>query len=187
MNRGNCGTHSLNDCLQHILNSGHKPQFKVGDRSFKAGDRVMQISNNYDKNVFNGDMGRIGSIDSKEKVFSVYYGSSKVVNYEFTEVDQLTLAYAITIHKSQGSEFPVVIMPMLNQHYMMLQRNLLYTGMTRAKKLLILIGGSKAIGMAVRNTRLEPRFSQLTERLIAIRKGSTTARLKFEVRHMLSK
>ena len=176
MNRGNCGTHSINDCLQHILNAGHKPQFKVGDRTFKAGDRVMQISNNYDKNIFNGDMGRIGNIDNKDKVFSVYFGDSQVVNYEFTEVDQLTLAYAITIHKSQGSEFPVVIMPMLNQHYMMLQRNLLYTGMTRAKKLLILIGGAKSIGMAVRNSRLEPRFTQLTERLNAIRKGK-----KFDV------
>ncbi len=174
MNRGNCGTHSINDCLQHILNSGHKPQFKVGERSFKAGDRVMQVSNNYDKNVFNGDLGRIGNIDNKEKVFSVYYGGSKVVKYEFTEVDQITLAYAITIHKSQGSEFPVVIMPMLNQHYMLLQRNLLYTGMTRAKKLLILIGGARAIGMAVRNSRLEPRFSQLTQRLIAIRKRTPT-------------
>ena len=174
MNRGNCGTRSINDCLQHILNAGHKPQFKVGDRIFKAGDRVMQISNNYDKNVFNGDMGRIANIDNKDKVFSVYYGSSNVVKYEFTEVDQLTLAYAITIHKSQGSEFPVVIMPMLNQHYMMLQRNLLYTGLTRAKKLLILIGGAKAISMAVRNTRLEPRFSQLTRRLIAMRKGEKT-------------
>jgi exodeoxyribonuclease V alpha subunit len=131
----------------------------------------MQVSNNYDKNVFNGDMGRIANIDNKEKVFNVYYGGSKTEQYEFTEADQLTLAYAITIHKSQGSEFPVVIMPMLNQHYMMLQRNLLYTGMTRAKKLLILIGGSKSISMAVRNTRLEPRYSLLTRRLKAIREG----------------
>ena len=170
MNRGNCGTKSINECLQNILNSGHKPQFKVGERIFKAGDRVMQISNNYDKNVFNGDMGRVGRIDSKDKVFSVFYEGGRAVEYEFTEVEQLTLSYAVTIHKSQGSEFPVVIMPMLNQHYMMLQRNLLYTGMTRAKKLLILIGGAKAIGMAVRNSRLEPRFSQLTKRLIAMRK-----------------
>lgn len=176
MNRGSCGTRSINDCLQNILNDGHKPLFKVGDRIFKAGDRVMQISNNYDKNIFNGDMGRIGNIDNKDKVFSVYYGGGQVVNYEFTEIDQLTLAYAVTIHKSQGSEFPVVIMPMLNQHYMMLQRNLLYTGMTRAKKLLILIGGVKAVSMAVRNSRLEPRFTQLTERLTAMRKGE-----KFDV------
>jgi exodeoxyribonuclease V alpha subunit len=170
MNRGNCGTRSINDSLQHILNSGHKPQFKVGDRIFKAGDRVMQISNNYDKNIFNGDMGRIGNIDHKEKFFSVFFGGSQVVDYEFTEVDQLTLAYAVTIHKSQGSEFPAVIMPMLNQHYMMLQRNLLYTGITRAKKLLILIGGAKAVGMAVRNTRLEPRYTLLRQRLVAMRK-----------------
>ncbi|MDD5697611.1 MAG: ATP-dependent RecD-like DNA helicase [Victivallaceae bacterium] len=171
MNRGSCGTRSINERLQQLLNSGHKPQFKVGDRVFKAGDRVMQIANNYDKNVFNGDLGRIANIDGKEKVFSVFYGDRKMVQYEFTETDQLTLAYAITIHKSQGSEFPAVILPLLNQHYLMLQRNLLYTGMTRAEKLLILIGGLKAVSMAVRNTRLEPRFSQLTQRLVALRKG----------------
>ena len=171
MNRGNCGTRSINECLQNILNSGHKPQFKSGERVFKTGDRVMQTTNNYDKNVFNGDMGRIGNIDFKEKVFSVFYGGSKVVKYEFTEAEQITLAYAITIHKSQGSEFPVVIMPLLNQHFMMLQRNLLYTGMTRAAKLLILIGSAKAVGMAVRNSRLEPRFTLLDKRLQAIRKG----------------
>ncbi|QSH41688.1 ATP-dependent RecD-like DNA helicase [Lentisphaerota bacterium ZTH] len=164
MNRGQVGTAALNQSLQEKLNPGHKPQFKSGDKVFKTGDKVMQTSNNYDKNVFNGDMGRIGNIDIKEKQFSVYF-DNRAVTYEFTETDQLTLAYAITIHKSQGSEFPAVIMPMLNQHYMMLQRNLLYTGMTRARRLLILIGSSKAIGMAVRNSRLEPRYSKLLERL----------------------
>ncbi|MCP3965004.1 MAG: ATP-dependent RecD-like DNA helicase [Lentisphaerae bacterium] len=168
MNRGLVGTATLNQTLQEKLNPGHKPQFKSGDKVFKSGDKVMQITNNYDKNVFNGDMGRIGNIDMKEKQFSVYF-DNRAVSYEFTETDQLSLAYAITIHKSQGSEFPVVIMPMLNQHYMMLQRNLLYTGMTRARQLLILVGSQKAIGMAVRNSRLEPRYSRLLERLTEYR------------------
>ncbi|MDD5728598.1 MAG: AAA family ATPase, partial [Victivallales bacterium] len=171
MNRGNCGTRSINERLQQVLNSGHKPQFKLGERVFKAGDRVMQIVNDFDKNVFNGDMGRIGNINDRDKEFTVFYDGSRAVKYEFTEADQITLAYAVTVHKSQGSEFPAVIMPLLSQHYMMLQRNLLYTGMTRAAKLLILIGSVKAIGMAVRNSRLEPRFSLLGKRLRAIRQG----------------
>jgi exodeoxyribonuclease V alpha subunit len=170
MNRGLCGTQGLNQSLQEVLNAGHKPQFKLGERVFKAGDKVMQTSNNYDKNVFNGDMGRIGKIDHGAKKFMVYFDGSRAVEYEFTEVDQLTLAYAITVHKSQGSEFPVVIVPMLTQHYMMLQRNLLYTAMTRAKKLLILIGCEKAVGMAVKNTRLERRYTLLTERLQDLRR-----------------
>jgi exodeoxyribonuclease V alpha subunit len=165
MNRGACGTIALNALLQTELNGGgHKPQFRFGDRVFRSGDKIMQVSNNYDKNVFNGDMGRIYRIDASEKIFSVYYDST-LVNYEFTEADQITHAYAITVHKSQGSEFPAVIVPMLTQHYVMLQRKLLYTAMTRAKKLLILIGSMKAVGMAVRNTSAEPRYSMLLQRL----------------------
>ncbi len=164
MNRGTCGTVNLNAVLQEQLNSGHKPQFKIGERVFKAGDRVMQTQNNYDKNVFNGDMGRIVNIDSRDGIFKVAY-DMRQVEYEFTEVDQLTLAYAITVHKSQGSEFPVVVMPLLNQHYMMLQRNLLYTAMTRARQLLILVGSRKAVSMAVNNSTREPRYTLLEQRL----------------------
>ncbi len=160
MNRGSCGTVTLNEVLQEKLNGGHKPQFKVGERVFKSGDRVMQTSNNYDKNVFNGDMGRIVNIDQEAKVFTVNY-DHRPVDYEFFEVDQLALAYAITVHKSQGSEFPAVVIPLLNQHYMMLQRNLLYTAMTRARKLLVLVGSRKAVSMAVRNAIREPRHSLL--------------------------
>jgi exodeoxyribonuclease V alpha subunit len=167
MNRGLCGTGSINALLQEQLNSGHKPQFKIGERLFKAGDRVMQTSNNYDKNVFNGDMGRIVNIDAHNNVFKVAYGMHQV-DYEFTEVDQISLSYAITVHKSQGSEFPAVILPLLNQHYMMLQRNLLYTAMTRAKKLLVLIGGKKAVSMAVRNAIREPRHTLLCHKLKAL-------------------
>ncbi len=166
MNRGNCGTISLNTALQEMLNGGHKPQFKVGERVFKSGDKVMQISNNYDKAVFNGDMGKIAHINAHEKKFIVMFDSNQSVEYDMTECDQLSLAYAITVHKSQGSEFPAVVMPLLTQHYMMLQRNLLYTGMTRAKKLLILVGSRRAVAMAVNNSRLEPRFTRLKELII---------------------
>jgi exodeoxyribonuclease V alpha subunit len=165
MNRGSCGTAAINEVLQKELNPGSKPQFKAGERTFKAGDKVMQTSNNYDKNVFNGDMGRIAKIDMHENRFSVVYDSTRLVEYEFHEADQLTLSYAITVHKSQGSEFPAVIVPLLTQHYMMLQRNLLYTAMTRARQLLVLIGSRKAVAMAVKNSRLEPRFTLLTDYL----------------------
>ena len=118
----------------------------------------MQTANNYEKNVFNGDLGRLGRISLKDKTFTVIFEGSRLVEYNFDEADQLTRAYAITVHKSQGSEFPVVILPFLSQHYMMLQRNLLYTAMTRARKLLILVGSRRAVQMAVDNARLEPRF-----------------------------
>ena len=165
MNRGSCGTAALNEQLSTLLNKNADKQFQFGSRVFKLGDRVMQTSNNYDKNVFNGDMGRIVEIDAGRKMFIVSFENSKLVDYPFDDADQLTLAYAITVHKSQGSEFPAVVIPLLSQHYMMLQRNLLYTGMTRARKLLILIGSSKAVDMAVKNIRLRPRFSRLPELL----------------------
>lgn len=169
MNRGYAGTVALNLLLQKELNGGPKPQFKFGEKHYKINDKVMQTSNNYDKNVFNGDMGFIKEIDTENKKFVVEY-DDLVVEYNFDEADQINLAYAITIHKSQGSEFPVVIMPMLSQHYVMLQRNLLYTGMTRAKRLLILIGSKKAISMAVNNSHQKPRYSMLIERLKSFRK-----------------
>ena len=164
MNRGSCGTHSLNEILQEALTPMPRPQLKYGERTFRSGDKVIQTINNYDKNVFNGDMGRIANIDSNKKTFTIFF-ESKPVEYDFSEAEQISLAYAITIHKSQGSEFPAVIVPLLNQHYMMLQRNLLYTAMTRASKLLILIGSRKAVSMAVKNARLRPRCTLLLERL----------------------
>ena len=163
MNRGNCGTAVLNEQLSALLNKDAAKEFQFGSRVFKLGDRVMQTSNNYDKNVFNGDMGRIVEIDPARKMFIVCFENSRRVDYPFDDADQLTLAYAITVHKSQGSEFPAVVIPLLSQHYMMLQRNLLYTGMTRARKLLILIGNTKAVEMAVKNIRLRPRFSRLPQ------------------------
>lgn len=173
MNRGSCGTAAINEKLQSVLNGGEKPQFKYGDRIFKSGDKVMQTSNNYEKLVYNGDLGRVHRIDSGKKKFQVLFDQGKIVEYAYDEADQLSMAYAITVHKSQGSEFPAVIMPMLSQHYMMLQRNLLYTGMTRARKLLVLIGSRKAIEMAVRNTRLAPRHTLLTQKLITLRENGS--------------
>ncbi|NCB33639.1 MAG: DUF3987 domain-containing protein, partial [Erysipelotrichia bacterium] len=153
--------------LQNLLNGDSKLAFSSVGRLFRMGDRVMQTTNNYDKGVFNGDMGRILAIRHSDSEFVVRYDSNDVT-YSFDDADQLTLAYAVTIHKSQGSEFPVVIVPILTQHYMMLQRNLLYTGMTRAKKLMILVGSRKAVSMAVRNSVREPRHTLLGERLAEV-------------------
>lgn len=164
MNRGECGTIEMNRRLQELLNPGEKPQFLIGDRMFKVGDKVMQIANNYDKNVFNGDMGFLTDIDLGKRAFRVDFDGVSV-EYSFDDADQITLAYAVTVHKSQGSEYPVVVMPLLSSHFMMLQRNLLYTGMTRAKKLMILVGSTKAVSMAVRNFVREPRHSLLFTKL----------------------
>ena len=165
MNRGECGTFALNTMLSKLLRGDDIPSFQFGSTIFKLGDRVMQTSNNYDKNVFNGDLGQIIKLEENTKKFHVCFDDEHFVEYSFDEAGQLSLAYAITIHKSQGSEFPAVIIPLLTQHYVMLQKNLLYTGMTRAKKLLILIGPAKAVELAVKNVRRRPRFSNLARRL----------------------
>ena len=170
MNRGSCGTIALNARMQALLNGGDRPQFKLGERIFRSGDKIMQIANNYEKSVFNGDFGRLGRIRFKEKMFHVMFDDGRLVEYRFEEAEQLSPAYAVTVHKSQGSEFPAVVLPFLTQHYMMLQRNLLYTAMTRAKRLLVLIGSVRAVRMAVENARLEPRFSLLAERLSELRR-----------------
>ena len=164
MNNGMCGTIALNRTLQQALNPDDKVQFRSGDRVFKPRDRVMQIVNNYDKGVFNGELGSITRIDFKQKKFEVMYDAGNV-EYEWNEADQIKHAYAVTVHKSQGSEFPVVIMPVLTQHFVMLQRNLIYTGMTRARRLLICIGTRKALNIAIRNNKPLLRYTRLTERL----------------------
>ena len=156
---------ALNEKLSDLLRGETDHSFQFGNTIFKLGDRVMQIANNYDKNVFNGDLGRIIKLETGTKKFHVCFDDERFVEYSFDDAKELSLAYAITIHKSQGCEFPVVIMPILTQHFVMLQRNLIYTGMTRAKKLLILIGSEKAVNLAVTNTRKRPRFSNLAMRL----------------------
>ena len=126
----------------------------------------MQIRNNYDKEVFNGDIGTVSSLDLEERKLTVRF-DDREVEYDVTELDELVQAYAITIHKSQGSEYPIVVMPVLMTHFVMLQRNLIYTGITRAKKLLVLVETKKAIGYAVRNVTVTNRNTRLKERLQA--------------------
>lgn len=163
MQRGEIGAYNLNQVLQNALNS--KETFiKYGGTIFKLHDKVMQIKNNYDKNVFNGDIGRIASINSEDKNLIIKFDDAEV-EYDISEMDEVVLAYATTIHKSQGSEYKIVVAPITMQHYMMLQRNLLYTCITRAKKIVVLIGSKKALGMAVANNKNIRRNTMLAARL----------------------
>jgi len=166
MHRGQSGVRALNERLQATLNPLRydQPEYRSGSRILRIGDRVMQIRNNYDKNIFNGDMGHITTINLEDSELSVSFDEMQI-KYDFTELDEITLAYAISVHKSQGSEYPVVVLPLLTQHYIMLQRNLLYTAITRAKKMVIIVGTRKAIGMAVKNNKITTRWSALQERL----------------------
>lgn len=163
MQRSGLGARALNTQIQTLVN----PRGDFVERfgvTFRVGDRVMQTLNNYDKDVFNGDMGRIVSIDPMERELWVDMGGNKI-NYSFNELDELVLSYAITIHKSQGSEYPCVIIPLHTQHYVMLQRNLLYTAVTRGKRLVILVGSPKAIGMALNRADTHLRIGCLRARL----------------------
>ena len=166
MHRGSLGIRELNIRLQEALNprSEYRDEYQAFGNLFRMGDKVIQTSNNYDKEVFNGDIGRIRSISKEEKQLVIRFGKREVI-YEFGEMDELELAYAITIHKSQGSEFPVVVIPLAMQQYLLLQRNLLYTGVTRGKRMVVLIGQKKALGMAVRNESTRHRYGGLLERL----------------------
>lgn len=163
MQRGITGAGNLNIELQNALNPKGESLTR-GGYTFRRGDKVMQICNNYDKNVFNGDIGYITSVDTNERTLSVIY-DGKVVEYDVSELDEITLAYSITIHKSQGSEFPIVVMPVTMKHYVMLQRNLIYTGITRAKKICVLVGTTKALAYAIHNQTVSKRNTKLKERL----------------------
>lgn len=163
MQRGITGAGNLNIELQNALNPKGESLTR-GGYTFRRGDKVMQIRNNYDKNVFNGDIGYITSVDTNERTLSVIY-DGKVVEYDVSELDEITLAYSITIHKSQGSEFPIVVMPVTMKHYVMLQRNLIYTGITRAKKICVLVGTTKALAYAIHNQTVSKRNTKLKERL----------------------
>jgi exodeoxyribonuclease V alpha subunit len=164
MHKGIVGTAHLNQVLQKALNPNPVVVETPGS-DFKIGDKVMHLKNNYQKEVFNGDIGTISTVDSKGEKFSVdYYG--RTVNYDFTETDEVSLAYAISVHKSQGSEYPAVILPLMTQHYVLLQRNLLYTGITRGKRLVILIGTKKAMTIALKNDTPKKRLSGLAFRLM---------------------
>jgi exodeoxyribonuclease V alpha subunit len=162
MRRGDSGVNRLNEALQQALNPEGLP---VPRRVFRQGDKVMQLRNNYDLDVFNGDVGIISLVDTEATELEVTFDDDRKVLYRFDEADNLGLAYAATVHKAQGSEYPVVVLAFLPQHYMMLQRNVLYTGITRAKRLVILVGNAKAVGMAVRNSKTAHRNTRLPERL----------------------
>lgn len=163
MQRGVVGAANLNMALQNALNPSPLA-LNRGGYSFRQGDRVMQLRNNYDKDVFNGDLGYVEKVDLEEHTLFVNF-EDRLVEYEASELDELTLAYATTIHKSQGSEYPIVVMPVLMTHYVMLQRNLIYTGITRAKKICVLIGTKKALAFAIRNMSVLKRNTKLKERL----------------------
>lgn len=169
MHKSATGVGQLNRSLQERLNpfdSTH-PEVRRGDWAYRIGDKVMQVRNNYDKNVFNGDIGRITAIDIKNERLTVRFETA--VDYDFNELDDIVPAYAISVHKSQGSEFRCVVMPVTTQHFIMLKRNLLYTGVTRSKDLAVLIGDMKALAIAVKNDQVAERYTSLKEKLQAIR------------------
>ncbi|MBW4428356.1 MAG: ATP-dependent RecD-like DNA helicase [Nostoc desertorum CM1-VF14] len=167
MTRGVIGTRNLNTVLQQLINppSPSKVEINRGGNLLREGDRIIQLTNDYNREVFNGDLGIILAIDTVEQEVTVQYGERTVV-YDYADLNEIALAWSITIHKSQGSEYPVVILPIYMQHYMMLTRNLFYTGITRAKKLAIVVGAKKAISLAVRSTDDQKRYTRLQQRLL---------------------
>ena len=163
MQRGECGAYNMNILLQEALNPS-KTTIRYGGTNYRLNDKVMQIKNNYDKNVFNGDIGRIVKINQEDKILTIRFDDNDI-DYDITELDEVVLAYATAVHKSQGSEYKIVVAPFTMQHYMMLQRNLLYTCVTRAKKVLVLVGSKKAISIAVANNKIQKRNTLLESRL----------------------
>ena len=163
MQRGECGAVNLNQVLQEAMNPS-KTFLRRGGTQYRLKDKVMQIRNDYDKEVFNGDIGIITKVDIEERELTVLFDEREVI-YDVTELDELSLAYAVTIHKSQGSEYPIVVMPFTMSHFVMLQRNLLYTGVTRAKKILVLVGEKKAVYYAIKNETTTGRNTCLARRL----------------------
>ena len=163
MRKGSLGSENLNQRLQEVLNPNTEQTVR-GWHTFRVGDKVMQIRNNYDYDVYNGDIGRIAGIDQVEKTVKVRF-PEKIVAYDMADLNELVLAYATTIHKAQGSEYSAVVIPIHTQHYLMLQRNLLYTGITRAKERVIIVGTKQALGICISNNQVMERNSYLAERL----------------------
>ncbi|MCG6868862.1 MAG: ATP-dependent RecD-like DNA helicase [Gammaproteobacteria bacterium] len=170
MNRGGLGARSLNVELQRVLNPGDGPRVERFGWSFAAGDKVIQTVNDYDKEVFNGDIGRVLRVDPETSQVEIGFDGHEVT-YDFGELDEVSLAYAITIHKAQGSEYPAVVIPLAIQHYTLLERNLVYTGVTRGKRLVVIVGQSRALAIAVRNRRSRQRLTNLAARLRASDRG----------------
>jgi exodeoxyribonuclease V alpha subunit len=165
MHRGELGTTALNAALQARLNPPGPPELVRGERAYRTGDKVMQLRNDYDRGVYNGDIGVIAYVDTEAAVVRVEFDAGRVAEYERGELDQLVHAYAVSVHKSQGSEYPAVVLPLATQHYMMLQRSLLYTALTRGKRLVVVVGSRRAVGMAVRNATARQRHTWLAERI----------------------
>jgi len=178
MNRGGVGARSLNIELQAALNPAGERKVERFGWTFAPGDKVMQIENDYDKEVYNGDIGYVAGVDPEAGELVASF-DGRLVTYGFGELDTLVPAYAATIHKSQGSEYPAVIIPVMTQHYPMLQRNLLYTGLTRGKRLVVLVGQKKAIAIAVRNVSRRRRWSKLDEwlRVGALSQSSSSSKV----------
>jgi exodeoxyribonuclease V alpha subunit len=176
MNRTPLGTNQLNVILQEALNPPGELKMEVErfGLCFRSGDKVIQTRNNYEKDVFNGDIGRVGEIESDPLSMHVHFEDGRTAIYESGDMDELRLAWAITIHKSQGSEFPAIIIPVSTQHYVMLQRNLLYTGVTRGRKLVVLVGDSKALAIAVKNSGGTRRWSGLLQKMLPLRTTRAT-------------
>ncbi len=170
MHRGLLGTINLNCELQALLNPWGTALERTGS-SLRVGDKVMQLRNNYDKGVFNGDLGRIVGIDKEDGSVKVDF-LEKIVKYDSDEVEEIGLAYATSVHKSQGSEYPVVVIPLHTSHYLLLHRSILYTAVTRGKKLVVIVGSRKALAMAIRNFRVEKRNTGLREKLIEAARGA---------------
>jgi len=165
MNKASLGARALNVELKKILNPASTQEISRYGTIFSVGDKVIQTINNYGKEVFNGDIGFIIHLDSEEEQLIVNFDDGKEVKYDFHELDELALAYAITIHKSQGSEYPAVVIPLATQHYTLLERNLVYTGVTRGKSLVVIIGQTKALWIAINNSDSRQRLTKLAERL----------------------
>jgi exodeoxyribonuclease V alpha subunit len=166
MNRGVLGARNLNHELQRVLNPNPSATVERFGWRFSPGDRVMETQNDYDREVFNGDLGSLARIDDEEGALVVNFEGREVV-YPFGELDTLVPAFATTIHKSQGSEYPAVVIPVVTQHYAMLARNLLYTGVTRGKKLVVLVAQKRAVAIAVRGGQMKRRWTKLREWLVA--------------------
>jgi exodeoxyribonuclease V alpha subunit len=169
MTRGLVGTRNLNRVLQELINppASDKVELARGGTMLRVGDRVIQQTNDYQREVFNGDLGVVRAIDTVEQEVTVQY-AERSVSYDYADLNEIALAWAVTIHKSQGSEYPIVILPLYMQHYLMLSRNLLYTGLTRAKRLAIVIGAKKAIAISVHSTDKQQRYTQLKQWLSVV-------------------
>ena len=163
MHKGIVGAGNLNQELQQSLNPG-PDSLTRGGRNFRLKDKVMQIKNNYEKEVFNGDLGRIVRIDPESQEVVIDYDGRRVPN-DYSDLDEVVLAYAVSIHKSQGSEYPAVVIPILTQHYVLLQRNLIYTAVTRGRQLVIMVGTRKALAMGIKNDKTKRRYTFLRNRL----------------------